>query len=1630
MGAPGQGVSMSGAAVNLTQLWAGTGTFTTSIATNEYTSSVQGFSGVYNSYAPLVLQPMGGGNVSFSGQNITGAANAYLSGAVNANSAVVNTLTASGTGATIGLGNTQITAGGLSLLMQNALTFAATNSGGLTVSVASDSSGVFNVYGGTKLQNGLQGTTGSFSGALSVGSITGGSASLTNLTTSSITGTNAGLTYLNVSSLTGTNASLTNLTTSSLTGTNAAFTSLTGTNLTLSGSLTGTSIYALTGSYTNLATQNLTGSFISSTNALITGALTGGSAAFTSMTGGSAYYSGTLTTTGQVSAGSFTGTSGTFSTGVSAPSFSGTNLYLSNLLQAAGVNSSGNVSGTNGLFSGGVSGTSLTTSGTVSGGSFTGTNAYYSGTLTSAGKLTAGSPATTNNLYGTTQVGTLNVSTALNATTSTTTLNTVGAQSVQTTLLTAGTGTFVQLYSTKSDGTTIRNTLDDSFGNAYISGALTGTSIGSTSTTITTPAVSNNAPLLVFAPNLSMNQPVSMFIGTSAQTGAYLGFQNIAPGSTGNYLFMQAGSNKLKVGANNSVSTNNITLDDGAGNLNFLTANPSISASSLTINAPLSLSLTGAGSSFSDFNVIKPGLGSGQYATVNVGQNYGVVNGSGQLSYLYNSNGTGSSFKMGMVSGPNAITINGQGQIGTSYNTLDGGTGQMTTSGLLTANGGISTSTLSTSGSVVVPYLIANNTPTNPAYTALVAGVKSSVPTLTAVSNGATLTTLQLSGTSVKANNNTMDDGSGNVSINSTNNGTGNTPLPVLYSALPVNQSTYVQVGKALGQYQAAALGFSYYSSTTGANNAATLSVNGGPALYVNGAGKVSTPGNNILDDGNGNLTVLGQLTVGGNISSTLYNGNISVGTTGSNNAGVALLGQNSTWQMYNHGSTGTSPNVNNFLGFYNNQQNTTVLKLTQTSGVSTANTTLDDGSGNMIFSSAGIHCASNLYTNIYPTTGGQIGFTNAGRTLWGLRVNDNGANAPSTYTSNNTLDDGNGGMSIGGGLTGGSSAIFNGPVWGQKYTALAWNPTQGCQIYDSYNGKQWLYQNGTTPGYVRTLNGTILDDGSGNMTVNSVNNGGFVGSFFQANATGAASTALLVGRGATSASGAIFGYAGAGTVIGSNTTTSPVAYMSLYNKPVFLYGDQLGAVYTQKNVLDDGNGNLTVNGTVQSKFLTASTNSATPNYPLLSVGQSNSAATGSAILAQFVQGWLGSGQTASLTVGQQNSNFYTSLGYTYGSNVASLGVFGGTQSLSVGTSTVGTKYNVLDDGTGRMTLGLTGTGSTFADFNVLKPNLANGSLCTMNIGTGLTTNGAAQLSYVQGTTGAGSLQFGLLNGTALITMTSAGVIRTTNNVLDDGGNMSTSSLSTGTAVIASHFAGQLATGNTVKVQFGQSNLTNSGGQLTYVNNNSGTGTAVGFGMIGGNSLNVNANGRIASVNSSNQVQNMLDDGAGNMSCTGTSTIGLTQISSTATASTAISLPSTAGTLALRTNYLVMGSASLTLTGGGVVQLSNTALYGSLGVSYTLTTITLPIGTYSIHMNGYFGVVGSSTGTLTASGSSSNVVVSGGVATIQNNSGTAQSLSMNLLCVVSVLVAGSVSFQTANITSPMIGGSLAVRQLV
>jgi filamentous hemagglutinin len=86
------------------------------------------------------------------------------------------------------------------------------------------------------------------------------------------------------------------------------------------------------------------------------------------------------------------------------------------------------------------------------------------------------------------------------------------------------------------------------------------------------------------------------------------------------------------------------------------------------------------------------------------------------------------------------------------------------------------------------------------------------------------------------------------------------------------------------------------------------------------------------------------DLVVGGNMTG---NNLLTLGTTASNPA-IILKSTNSVWNIFAEGSASPHPAANNILGVFNSSDNSNPFTITQTNKVSTLNSTLDNGSGDM----------------------------------------------------------------------------------------------------------------------------------------------------------------------------------------------------------------------------------------------------------------------------------------------------------------------------------------------------------------------------------------------------------------------------------------------------------------------------------------------------------------------------------------------------------------------------------------------------------------------------------------------------------------------------------------------------------
>ena len=327
---------------------------------------------------------------------------------------------------------------------------------------------------------------------------------------------------------------------------------------------------------------------------------------------------------------------------------------------------------------------------------------------------------------------------------------------------------------------------------------------------------------------------------------------------------------------------------------------------------------------------------------------------------------------------------------------------------------------------------------------------------------------------------------------------------------------------------------------TTGAPYPFGVLIAGTGALSVSKFYQVYTK-NSTLDDGNGNLTA------GGTIAATGFNTSIIAGSTGSTNAAFALQGQNSTWQIYNRGTTGASPNANNILGFYNNQANTTALTISQTNVVATKNNTLDDGSGNMT-------ATGNMSTQAVFRAMSGTAFVGQYAAVY------NNGQYFSDAVVGDTIMRGELNNSLKFGFQGSGGGQVSSLVLGYPYTVKTKNNT-----LDDGNGCMTLGSTGTfsTSGNVSSAAGIF--HGSSNTTLPSLTS----------------NYNLVAGIGG--GSGNIQG------VIQTNTAGSTGTFPLSFQASVVQTVSTTGSV---RNILDDGSGNMTVAGTLKTAFLSNGTTS------------------------------------------------------------------------------------------------------------------------------------------------------------------------------------------------------------------------------------------------------------------------------------------------------------------------------------------------------------------------------------------------------------------------------------------------------
>ena len=490
------------------------------------------------------------------------------------------------------------------------------------------------------------------------------------------------------------------------------------------------------------------------------------------------------------------------------------------------------------------------------------------------------------------------------------------------------------------------------------------------------------------------------------------------------------------------------------------------------------------------------------------------------------------------------------------------------------------------------------STPTPPGYPTLSCGIVSSIPTVQAYSNGSTLTELMLSGSSVHTPNNTLDDGTGAMTVNgvfrAVNSGNnqfgsvqststtttvyGSGGLTVDYNFNVVGNSC--QLGNsgsttsvytahntlddgsgdiiasravaATGDFPAfPALTVPYVRMGVGSNAIPFVqSVNGAGTnmqLALNpGGGKVTTY-TNTLDDGSGNLTAKGSLQVNQNGTSTL---GLSIQCSPSAAYGFsdAVIGD-AVYQAQG--------NTNALFGFVGSGaglgSQASLLRLNYTnSSVKTKNNTLDDGSGNMTLAFPAssstlnggaarvqIGATADFNSNTY---GLGVAGPATGAYPFGVMVGTGSASVVALQvskffgvtTKSNTLDDGNGNMLV------------------SSSSSLSYTPS-------------------TPPLYVKT-------SGTG---------GGVIAQFLAAsNLTSGAATSISLGVANTNGANAAWNYvpasSGTSVAMGPVTATSPFQSLTFFGGgggQLFLGGANQPGVFSKNNTLDDGTGSMNVVG-------------------------------------------------------------------------------------------------------------------------------------------------------------------------------------------------------------------------------------------------------------------------------------------------------------------------------------------------------------------------------------------------------------------------------------------------------------------
>ena len=613
---------------------------------------------------------------------------------------------------------------------------------------------------------------------------------------------------------------------------------------------------------------------------------------------------------------------------------------------------------------------------------------------------------------------------------------------------------------------------------------------------------------------------------------------------------------------------------------------------------------------------------------------------------------------------------------------------------------------------------------------------------------------------------------------------------------------------------------------TTTAYQAAT-------ALYTTGSVKTGAlyTTSSTLDDGNGNATFAGTLAVPSGA-----NPGVRLGQSTNASTVLELDAKNSQWQLLAVGSTSSAPSANNSLSVYNYGQNNNPLTITQTGAVSTSHSVLDDGLGNMTVNST-TGTSFSAVSSLNAATGVQT----VGRFI--------SSNSVSGYGSYNaarlTVSDTSNGIYLDGGAAAGVAQR------GWLGTLDNANPGSHCLMWQG-NNRSLLSANST------------LDDGSGNMSLlgtklswgnpavsvstsfatNSTTTNGAVASFFAPNATYAGSApGIIVGLSASMYNGVQmnFNYASSANTVAMGpvaATTQPFGSLSTYGVGNAALYWQNNALYSNKNMLDDTQGNATIAGALLA------TGTTPLSFPAHAAGI----------------GGLAAGSTyAGVTL--TNGGGYIQASSTSGA--------GGPLVLNYTTGPVLTSRSTLDDGSGNATFAGTMTANQLSIMqsvgnappfaSILAPNMGtNGNSYGCIVGRAGSTAASAvvALSYISTTPYA---TFGLY-GCSGLSLDASGTAAF-------AGRVGVSGTTTGTWLTVKGASNTLQGGQLQVVD-----SRNSGNQVLSIGSSS-TSTGTGFSYLqatstaagGYSALELNPVG--GSVITSNST---LDDGTGNMTVAST----------------------------------------------------------------------------------------------------------------------------------------------------------------